>query len=227
MDTMNTPIIETERLRLRPFTGQDLEALFFIFKDEEVNTYLPWFPLKSMDEAHRFFEEQYEEAYKQPRAYKYAVCLKEDDFPIGYVNVSMEDSHDFGYGLRKEFWHKGITTEAGQGVIRQLTRDKLPYVTATHDVRNVRSGQVMKRLGMTYQYSYEEQWQPKDFPVTFRMYQLNLNGDKEFVYRKYWEISKVRFVEHIAESKEQGKETESKSQAEAGEGEKSYAEKID
>ncbi len=36
----------------------------------------------------------------------------------------------------------------------------------------------MRNLGMVYQYSYEEQWQPKDIPVVFRMYQLNLNGSK-------------------------------------------------
>ena len=34
----------------------------------------------------------------------------------------------------------------------------------------------MRKLGMTYRYSYEELWQPKNFPVIFRMYQLNLNG---------------------------------------------------
>ncbi len=196
-NTINTPRIETERLRLRPFSRQDIEAIFFIFRDEKVNTYLPWFPLKNIEEAVDFFEERYAKAYEQPQAYKYAVCLKTDDLPIGYVNVNMADSHDFGYGLRKEFWHKGIITEAGQAVIWQLAKDGIPYVTATHDVNNVRSGQVMKRLGMTYQYSYEEQWQPKDFPVIFRMYQLNLNGDKDFVYRKYWEVSKVHFVEDV------------------------------
>ena len=34
----------------------------------------------------------------------------------------------------------------------------------------------MKRIGMSYRYSYKELWQPKNFPVIFRMYQLNLDG---------------------------------------------------
>lgn len=29
-----------------------------------------------------------------------AICLNLDDVPIGYVNVSMEKSHDFGYGKK-------------------------------------------------------------------------------------------------------------------------------
>lgn len=53
----------------------------------------------------------------------------------------------------------------------------------------------MKQLGMTYKYSYEEQWQPKDILVTFRMYQLNFDGEDDRVYKKYWDDSKVHFVE--------------------------------
>ena len=72
-----------------------------------------------------------------------------------------------------------------------------PYITATHDRNNPRSGNVMRKLGMTYRYSYEELWQPKNFPVIFRMYQLNLNGDNEFVYRKYWDEATNHFVEDL------------------------------
>ena len=48
---------------------------------------------------------------------------------------------------------------------------------------------------MKYQYSYEEQWQPKDFLVTFRLYQLNLDGNDARVFTKYWDNSKVHFIE--------------------------------
>ena len=110
----------------------------------------------------------------------------------------MEDSHDFGYGLLKSFWHQGIVTEACQAVIEQLRQDHIPYITATHDIHNPRSGQVMKRLGMKYQYSYGEQWLPKNILVTFRMYQLNLDGHDERVCQKYWELSDVHYVENEA-----------------------------
>ena len=74
----------------------------------------------------------------------------------------MEEHHDFGYGLRREFWHKGIVTEAGRAVIERVKKDGLPYITATHDRNNPRSGGVLRNVGMKYQYSYEEQWQPKN-----------------------------------------------------------------
>lgn len=194
---MNTPILETSRLILRKFTERDMEALFLILKDEEANKFLPWYPVKDLEETRRFYQERYAAKYGQPQAYAYAICLKADNFPIGYVKVDMEEHHDFGYGLRKEFWHRGIATEAGGAVIAQVRKDGLPYITATHDRNNPRSGNVMRKLGMTYRYSYEELWQPKNFPVIFRMYQLNLNGDNEFVYRKYWDEATNHFVEDL------------------------------
>lgn len=192
---MNTPRLETERLILRKFTEDDLEALYYIHSDEEVNRFLPWFPLRNMEDARVFYEEQLVSRYREERAYNYAVCMKENDYPVGYVNVSMDDSYDFGYGLRREFWHRGIITEAGKAVIEQLLRDEIPYITATHDVNNPRSGRVMKRLGMKYRYSYQEQWQPKNIQVIFRMYQLNRDGNESRIYQRYWNKSEVHFIE--------------------------------
>lgn len=192
---MNTPRLETERLILRKFTEDDLEALYYIHSDEEVNRFLPWFPLRNMEDARAFYEERFMSRYREERAYNYAVCLKENDYPVGYVNVSMDDSYDFGYGLRRECWHRGIITEAGKAVIEQLMRDGIPYITATHDVNNPRSGRVMKRLGMKYRYSYQEQWQPKNIQVIFRMYQLNFDGNESRIYQKYWDKSEVHFIE--------------------------------
>ena len=194
---MNTPALETERLILRKFTEEDMEALFLIRKDEEVNRFLPWYPVKTMAETKTFYKERYAEKYKQHQAYAYAICLKNENFPIGYMNVEMEEHHDFGYGLRKEFWHQGIVTEAGKAVIEQVKKDGLPYITATHDKNNPRSGNVMKKLGMKYCYSYEEQWQPKDILVIFRMYQLNFYGTVDFVYKKYWDHSEHHVIEEL------------------------------
>ena len=93
---MNTPTLETERLILRKFTEEDIEALFLILRDEEVNKYLPWFPITNIEEAKIFYEERYAIKYQQSQAYAYAICLKSDNYPIGYIKVDMEEHHDFG-----------------------------------------------------------------------------------------------------------------------------------
>ena len=50
-------LIETKRLILRKFNLNDLNALFTLLSDEKVNTFLPWFTLKTLDEVKRVQEE--------------------------------------------------------------------------------------------------------------------------------------------------------------------------
>lgn len=131
----NTPELFTDRLHLRKFIADDTEAVFRIYSDREVNTFLPWFPVKDM--------------------------------------------------------------EAAKAVLAQMKRDGMTYARATHDEKNPASGRVMEKIGMKYRYSYREQWQPKNIPVIFRIYQINLDGRDDRVYRAYWE----RYPEHfISES---------------------------
>ena len=191
----NTPEIRTERLILRQFNERDVEEYYYIMADKEVNEFLPLFPFETIAEASIYLHENYLNKYKNPIGFKYAICLKSKNKPIGYVKISDDDSYDLGYGLKKEYWHHGIVTEACKAVVEQVRKYDIPYITATHDVNNPRSGNVMKNIGMVYQYSYEEQWQPKNKLVTFRMYQLNFINENEKVYRKYWNKYPVHFIE--------------------------------
>ncbi len=179
--------IETDRLILRQFTEEDAGALFSLLSDKEVNRFLPMFPLRDIEEAEAYLRNRYIANSPEQRGFDYALCLKEDNVPVGYVHVSGDDSHDLGYGLRKELWRKGLCSEACRAVIDRARQAGIPYITATHDVNNPHSEKVMQAIGMKYRYSYKELWQPKNFMVTFRMYQLNLDGREDRVYRKYWD----------------------------------------
>ena len=97
--TFSCPVLTTDRLILRPFTTADFGAIFEIFSDETVNTYLPWFPIRTIEEAQLLYEARYVHFY----GLRYAICLKKNDLPIGYVHVETAPSFDLGYGLKKEF----------------------------------------------------------------------------------------------------------------------------
>ena len=134
---MNTPTLETERLILRKFTEDDLEALYQIYSDEEVNRFLPWFPLKSMDEARTFFEERYAATYTQPQAYAYAICLKKDgkmaDFTyclIAQYGDAMEPvRYDTFSALMDDFY----ALREQQERVRQRGADLLRTATTARD----------------------------------------------------------------------------------------------
>ena len=86
---MNTPTLETERLILRKFTSKDMEALFLILKDEEVNKFLPWYPMKNMEETKKFYEERYASKYTQSQGY--ALQLLKKKFIVYQVDRKKPD----------------------------------------------------------------------------------------------------------------------------------------
>lgn len=189
--------IETEQLILRHFTEEDVSDLFLILGDKEVNKFLPMFTLKNIDEAKLYLKEKYLDQYSKQQGLHLAICLKKNNIPIGYVNISADDSHDLGYGLRKDFWGKGICTEACLAIIDKLKQTDIPYITATHDIDNGGSGKVMQNIGMQYKYTYKELWQPKNIEVTFRMYQLNFDNQNDRIYQKYWDLYPIHYIETL------------------------------
>jgi len=51
----NTPEIQTTCLILRRVSENDVDALFNIINDEDVNTFLPLFPFETKAEATHYF----------------------------------------------------------------------------------------------------------------------------------------------------------------------------
>ena len=190
----NTPTLVTGRLLLRRACPADAPAFLKLLGDVTTNTFLPWYPVQTLQQTLQHLEEQFFSFYQKPSAYRYAVCLKTQGVPIGYVNVGEGDSRDLGYALRREYWGQGLVTEAARAVVERLRASGAARLTATHDVNNPASGRVMRKLGFTYRYSYIEQWQPKDIPVTFRMYQLDFVPGTG-TYMGYWQRYPTHFIE--------------------------------
>jgi ribosomal-protein-alanine N-acetyltransferase len=184
--------ITTERLILRPFTEDDLPEFMAIQQDPEVNRFLPWFLPKTETDALQMLHDQFLDS---PDGEALAICLQADNKAIGYVHAEASASHDFGYGMKRGAWGHGYMTEAAQALIAQLPISDYPFLTATHDVNNPKSGAVMQRLGMQYQYTYLEQWQPKNIPVHFRLYLLNRDGNNQRQFLKYWQQYPTHTIE--------------------------------
>ena len=48
-------------------------------------------PVKDLNETEDFFEKRLKD-----KRYCFAICLKDDDYPVGYVHAEDDGSHDFG-----------------------------------------------------------------------------------------------------------------------------------
>lgn len=188
----NSPTLNMEKWILRKFCDQDLQDLHNILCDEEVNTYLPWWPSKNLDDTKHFLEHRIYAEYQKEVSYFYAIESKETHRVIGYIDVMgidlKEKYGELGYGLHKSYWGKGIATEVTRFLLDILKEEGFAFIIATHDKLNEKSGRVLKKVGLHYQYSYHELWQPKNKMVTFRLYQINFDDQKDRVFKKYWDM---------------------------------------
>lgn len=194
---MCAAVVETDRLVLRRFTEADAPALRDMLANEEVARFLPLVAPRSLDEARAYLDEKFLAAYRAadrgersaeglPLDLHYAICRKDDGAFLGYINVDADEAHDAGYALARSAWGHGYAREALAAMVKVARQAGFPFLTATHDELNPRSGRVMAACGFTYRYSYRELWQPKNYEVVFRMYQLDLTPVVP-TYQGYWE----------------------------------------
>ena len=75
--------IVTKRLLLRKLHKEDRGFFYKLLRDQKVNRFLPWFPVKSMEETEQFLKEKYLAVYENGQGYAYVICLKESGMPVG------------------------------------------------------------------------------------------------------------------------------------------------
>lgn len=108
--------LETERLRLRRFRREDVDAVFAIIGDAVAMKYYPkTFDRKDAEEwVGRNFRRYAEHGYGF-----YAITLKDADEMIGDCGIIRQEIDgrvelEVGYHLRRDHWGRGYATEAAK-----------------------------------------------------------------------------------------------------------------
>ena len=148
---MPTPTLFTERLRLRPFTASDADALFALHSDAHVLRYWDSPPWNDRSRAERFIA-----ACRQIAEEGSGARLAMDRGPgepfLGWCGVTRYNpdyrSASLGYCLDEPAWGHGYATEAA-GALLQWAFDTLDLnrVQAETDTRNGASARVLEKLG--------------------------------------------------------------------------------
>lgn len=153
MKHQGTKYIETERLILRPFTLEDSPAMFRNWaSDPEVTKYLTW-PAHESEEISQMVLSDWCSHYAEPDFYQWAIVPKDLGEPIGSIAaVRVDDSArwvEIGYCIGKNWWRKGIVSEALNALIRFFFEEVgAGRIQAKHDPRNPNSGAVMCKCGL-------------------------------------------------------------------------------
>jgi len=148
-----TPVLETERLILRPLELRDAPAIQRCFPDWELLKYLhagiPWpYP---PDGAETNTRESLEKRARGERFY-WVVTLKDgDDEAIGRIDLWPFDGQlrDMrGFYLGRAYWGRGLMTEAADAVTDYAFRVlEWPFLYLTNAVPNVASHRVKEKQG--------------------------------------------------------------------------------
>ncbi len=162
-----TITLKTERLILRRFTLEDAEEMFNNWaKDSEVTKYLTWSPHSNVDASREIISIWITE-YAKDTTYNWGIELKEIDKligSIGVVDLSAKDKRcEVGYCMSKDYWNKGLMTEALKRVMNYLFIDVgVNRIQAKHDILNPSSSRVMEKAGMKYEGTLRQYYIRKD-----------------------------------------------------------------
>lgn len=117
---MKTPVLETDRLRLRPLSVKDADEAFKNWtSDRDVARFMRWKLHSDVNETREWlaFEETKIESDK---SYVWGYVLKETGELIGSGGLLFKEDKgmfEIGYNIMKKYWNCGIATEAAQRII--------------------------------------------------------------------------------------------------------------
>jgi ribosomal-protein-alanine N-acetyltransferase len=144
--------LETARLRLRQFTHDDLQVMYTLNTDPDVIKYADTLP-RDMEEVRQRLEQGPLADYKKYGYGRFAVELKETGEVIGFCGIKYLpeiDLPEVGYRYMKEYWGRGIGTEAAEVCVGFARDDlKIKKLIALIIPENIASIRVAEKLGMT------------------------------------------------------------------------------
>jgi [ribosomal protein S5]-alanine N-acetyltransferase len=147
------PVLETERLLLRPFVREDAEEVHAIVADREIAATTLSIPHPYPPGMAEEWIVRQAPRFEAGEEVVYAVTLKGPGRIVGAVGIAVEPPHrraELGYWVDQGFWGRGIATEAARALVRFAFEVlEIHRVQAVHFTRNPSSGAVMRKIGMT------------------------------------------------------------------------------
>lgn len=149
------PILQTERLILRPFMLSDSKSVQKLAGDHRIADTTLNIPHPYSDGMAEAWIGSHREAFFNDNGITYAITKKGDDELIGAIGLMINRLHrkaELGYWVGVEYWGQGYCTEATKTIIK-LGFEKLDLnkIYARAFVTNIASWTVMEKAGMIYE----------------------------------------------------------------------------
>ena len=144
--------LETERLVLRLFTPDDVQAMYDLNSDPEVTRYAEAAPVRDLQEAREKLQSGPLADYAKYGYGRFAVEDRDTGEVIGFCGIKYIPEiglPEIGYRLKRSYWGRGLCTEAARACV-DFARDdlKIGKLVALIMPENIASIRVAEKLGM-------------------------------------------------------------------------------
>ncbi|MDJ0522391.1 MAG: GNAT family N-acetyltransferase [Planctomycetota bacterium] len=144
-------VLQTERLTLRPFRPEDVEAFHAIWGDPEV---IWWGANESLAVTREGFERLLARHEAWPPGIGWlAVCPRGEDDILGDILLQpapFVDGIEIGWHFRRDAWGRGYATEAARAVLQRAFAERVvERLYAIVALQNPRSLRIVEKLGFS------------------------------------------------------------------------------
>jgi len=170
------PKLTTQRLVLRGPMEKDMQPMFDIHTDPDVMRYYGVKPYDTLDKSKKHLD-WLTKLHREEIGLRWIITLKDEDTYIGDVGFyDWEKKHsraEIGYILGKQYWGKGIMTEAIKAALDYgFNEMNLNRIQALIDPRNNASKRVAEKHGFQYEGTFRDyEYEYGDF-IDLNMYSV-------------------------------------------------------
>lgn len=152
---MQQPVLDSQRLILRPFVSSDAVSVERLAGAHEVADTTLNIPHPYPPDAAQAWIAGHAEQWAKRRSVAYAITLKSTHELLGTISLNVVPAHaqaEIGYWIGVEYWNQGYCTEAGRILVRfGFETLELHRIEGRHLMRNPASGRVLSKLGMRHE----------------------------------------------------------------------------
>lgn len=153
-------VFTSDRLGFRNWRSTDLDILADINADEEVMQY---FPARHDRERTQQFIDRMQKQFAERGYCYFAVEKLSNQALIGFIGLAYQSYEapftpcvDIGWRLAKEHWNQGYATEGAKRCLQHAFQEVgLQQVYSVAPAINLPSIQVMKKIGLQFDYDFE------------------------------------------------------------------------
>ncbi len=156
------PIIESERLRFRPYKKEDAPYLYELKTDERSMQYMDSPKYASIQQAEEVIQQAHLD-FEAKKGIKWAIELKATQQFIGDFGiwrVDMKNARgEIGYALLPDYWRKGYMKETHRSLLNFGFQELgLHSYEANVNLNNVASQQLLIQLGFRLEAHFRENY---------------------------------------------------------------------